>query len=133
MRNTILVTIFVLILGAIGIDIKYHLEPQVLVVEKNVSPIPHEHLGEFTLSFYPHTGNRTKTGVYPKANRTVAADPKKIPLNSYIYIEGWGVYHVEDVGGKIINNRLDIFLDKREDCIKNGIKKAKVYLLTTRK
>ena len=129
----IIISICLILLGCL---IAHCIEPRqeqepIIVVEE--SPIPHEHLGEFTLSFYTHTGNRTKTGVYPKANRTVAADPKIIPLNSYIYIEGWGVYHVEDVGGKIINNRLDIFLDKREDCIKNGIKKAKVYLLTTNK
>ena len=103
------------------------IQKETVFVERNISPIPCKDLGEYTLTFYTHTGNRTKTGVHPKARRTIAVDPKVIPLNSYVYIEGWGIYHAEDTGGKVRGNRIDIFLDSKEDCIKNGIKKAKVY------
>lgn len=130
MRNTILVIIFILILGAIGVDIKYHLEPQVLVVEKNVSPIPHEYLGEFDTTHYTHTGNRCSTGIYPKAGRTVAVDPKIIPYGTFLYIEGKGVHIAEDTGGDIKGNRLDVFVDSHNEAVKLGRKKVRVWRLS---
>lgn len=130
MRNTILVIIFALILGAIGVDIKYRLQPKVLVIEKNVSPIPHEYLGEFDTTHYSHTGNRCSTGVYPKAGRTVAVDPKIIPYGTYLYVEGYGVLICEDCGGDIKGNRLDVFVNSHNEAIKLGRKKVRVWKLS---
>lgn len=101
--------------------------PETVIVERDISPIPYKELGEYTLTFYTHTGNRTKTGVYPKVKRTIAVDPKIIPLGSVLYVEGYGVFIAEDTGGKIKNNRLDIFVNTKKEAINLGVKKAKVY------
>lgn len=104
-------------------------EPEVITIEKNISPIPYKHAGQFTATFYTHTGNRTKTGVYPKAKRTVAVDPKIIPLGSVIYIKGYGVFIAEDIGEKVKGKRLDIFVNSKQEAINLGIKKVEVYKL----
>lgn len=100
---------------------------ETIIVERDISPIPYKELGEYTLTFYTHTGNRTKTGVYPKAKRTIAVDPNIIPLGSVLYIEGYGVFIAEDTGGKIKGNRADIFVNTKQEAINLGVKKARVY------
>ena len=86
-------------------------------------------IDNFELTFYTHTGNRTASGVYPKAGRTVAVDKNVIPLGTMIYVEGYGLYVAEDTGGDIKGKRLDVFVDTKEEAIKLGRKTAKVYLL----
>ena len=103
--------------------------PETIFVERDVSPIPYDYLGEYTLTFYTHTGNRTKSGVYPKMERTIAVDPNVIPLGSILYVEGYGVFIAEDTGGKIKGNRLDIFVNTKQEAVNLGVKKAKVYKL----
>ena len=86
-------------------------------------------LGEHVLTFYTHTGYNTASGVYPRAGRTVAVDTKFIPHGTLLYIEGVGFRMAEDTGGDIKGNRLDIFVDTREEAVKKGVKKAKVYTI----
>ena len=100
-----------------------------IIVERDISPIPYDDLGEFTLTFYTHTGNRTKTGVYPKIKRTIAVDSKIIPLGSVLYVEGYGVFIAEDTGGKIKGYRADIFVNTKQEAVNLGVKKARVYLI----
>lgn len=88
-----------------------------------------EYLGDHVLTFYTHTGNRTASGVYPKAGRTVAVDTKYIPHGTVLYIEGVGLRIAEDTGGDIKGNRLDVFVDTKEEAIKKGVKKAKVHVI----
>lgn len=101
--------------------------PEKIIVERDISPIPYKELGEYTLTFYTHTGNRTKTGVYPKVKKTIAVDPKIIPLGSVLYIDGYGVFIAEDTGSKIKGNRADIFVNTKQEAINLGVKKARVY------
>lgn len=60
---------------------------------------------------------KTATGTTPKGGRTIAADPRLLPLNSQVYIECPempkynGVYTVEDTGGAIKGKRIDIYID----------------------
>ena len=84
---------------------------------------------DFDLTFYSHTGNRTSSGVYPKAGRTVAVDKNVIPLGTLIYIEGFGLRIAEDTGGDIKGNRLDLFVDSKEEAIKLGRRTAKVFFI----
>ena len=65
--------------------------------------------------------------MYPKIKRTLAVDPKKIPLGSVLYVEGYGVYIAEDTGSKIKGQRVDIFVNKKKEAVNLGAKKAKVY------
>ena len=45
-----------------------------------------------------------------KAGRTVAVDPRVIPLGIRLLIDGQE-YIAEDVGGAVKNNHIDIFFD----------------------
>ncbi|MEG1500413.1 MAG: 3D domain-containing protein [Clostridiales bacterium] len=77
---------------------------------------------------YTHTGNRTRTGTWPKEG-TIAVDPSVIPLGSYLYVEGYGYGRAEDTGGAIKGNRIDVFMDSEGACRQWGVKKVDVYVL----
>ena len=55
-------------------------------------------------------GRRTASGKLAKAGRTVAVDPRVIPLGTRLLIDGQE-YIAEDVGGAVKNNHIDIFFD----------------------
>src|SRR5262245_43247343 len=101
--------------------------------QRRRSPI---RLGTFSVRAYTHyhssgaTPNKTATGTDPVAGRTVAVDPRVIPLGSKIHIEGVGERIAEDTGGKIRGRRLDLFLPSVEACRQFGIQMQEVRLLT---
>lgn len=101
--------------------------PETIIVERDISPIPYDDLGEFTLTWYNPTGNRTKTQTIPKQAFTVAVDPKIIPLGSIIYIKNYGVFVACDTGSKVKGKRVDIFINSVQQAKNNGVKKARVY------
>lgn len=74
------------------------------------------------------TGNPT---VYnPSGWSTIAVDPKVIPLNTRIYIEGYGFGIAHDTGGLIKGNIIDVFMPNRSSTYKWGRKKnVKIYIL----
>lgn len=89
----------------------------------------------FAATAYTHTGNRTRTGIWPKEG-IIAVDPKVIPLYSTVYVEfpkGWehlnGFYKAMDTGGAIKGNIIDVFLDTESLCKKFGRRSVKVYFL----
>lgn len=59
----------------------------------------------------------------------VAADWKVLPQGTRILIKGHGEAVVEDAGGGIKGNRIDIFMDKHSDCLEFGRRKVKVKIL----
>ena len=98
----------------------------VTYIEKET--FPNDYIGEFLVTYYTHTGNNTATGVYPKAKRTIAVDPKVIPYGTILYVEGEGYFIAEDCGGLIKGNRLDIFVDTQKEAKQKGAKpNIKVY------
>lgn len=60
-----------------------------------------------------NTGNKTSSGTYPVAGRTVACN--SFPLGTRVMIEGYGEYVVEDRGG-MGGNVIDIYLGDRDTC-----------------
>lgn len=73
-----------------------------------------------------YTGT-TATGTAPKAGRTIAVDPDRIPLGSVVKINGQE-YVAEDTGAAIKGNRVDIFVTDHGEAIAKGVKKEIVYL-----
>lgn len=111
------------------LKLKVHQQPITTYVVAP-SKIPNTYLGEFEITYYVATGNRTSTGVYPKSDRTIAVDPKVIPYGSIVYIEGVGARIAEDCGSAVKNNVIDVFVDVTQDeALKMGRKKVKVYLI----
>lgn len=80
---------------------------------------------------YPHICNagppyKTATGTTPHVG-ACAVDPKKIPLGSYVKINGV-VYHAEDTGGAIKGNRIDLVVDTHAEALRKGTYNAEVFL-----
>lgn len=96
-----------------------------------------KNLGSFRLSFYctcekccgAYTTGLTKSGTTVTEGRTIAVDPKVIPLGSRVYIDGYGVFIAEDVGSAIKENKIDIAVGNHEQALKLGIDEATVYLV----
>jgi 3D (Asp-Asp-Asp) domain-containing protein len=61
----------------------------------------------------------TKSGTIATEGRTVAADVNLYPFGTQVEIDGI-VYTVEDTGGAIRGNRMDIFYNSHSDALKFG-------------
>ena len=94
------------------------------------------YIGDFTITYYcgenyPHicgTGNGvTASGVTAQVGVTIAADPNVLPIGTRVYIEGIGERVVQDVGGVIIGNKIDVFVGSHSEAMSNGRHTAKVY------
>ena len=69
---------------------------------------------------------RTASGAIAEAGKTIAVDPKVIPLGSTVYIDGQA-YIAQDVGGAIRGNRIDVYCDSHEEALKRGVVYKSVY------
>lgn len=68
----------------------------------------------------------TYTGGLATENRTIAVDPKVIPLGSVVEIAGQQ-YVAEDIGGAIKGNHIDIYMDSHAEALKWGVQHHEVY------
>lgn len=96
--------------------------------------LPQPPLGRFKLTAYsgPQLGQAepiTATGTAARAGRTVAVDPKVIPLGSKIYIEGLGERIAEDTGGAIKGNRIDVYLGTVPQAVVFGVRRGTVSMV----
>ncbi|MGB8954821.1 MAG: 3D domain-containing protein [Tumebacillaceae bacterium] len=72
----------------------------------------------------------TASGAHVQDHRTIAVDPRKIPIGTKVYIEGIGVRVAEDTGGAIQGNRIDVYMSDLSAAIQFGYKRdVKVYIL----
>lgn len=70
----------------------------------------------------------TASGNITKPNWTIAAS-KKYPFGTLIYIEGYGTYCVEDRGGAINDNKLDIYFASHSEACEFGRKQLRGYVV----
>lgn len=109
--------------------------PEIITIERDISPIPYKELGEYTISFYcdcpictkTAKGSKTATGIKPKEGRTIACDGNTLKMGDIMYIETIGVRVCEDRGGAIKNHRIDVYMDDHDIANKMGIRKVNVY------
>ncbi|HUC92925.1 MAG TPA: ubiquitin-like domain-containing protein [Paenibacillus sp.] len=72
----------------------------------------------------------TASGAKVKEGRTIAVDPKVIPIGWWVYIEGIGFRRAEDTGSAVKGNKIDVYYDSRQYALKFGRKKGfTVYVL----
>lgn len=64
------------------------------------------------------SGKRTREG------RTIAADPRVLPLGTKVYIEGVGTRIVEDTGGAIKGQKIDVFIEDLGEALEFGKKRG---------
>ena len=70
----------------------------------------------------------TASGAPALENVTVAMD-SSIPFFTHIYIEGMGERIVQDRGGAINENKIDIYFDSHEDALNFGKQQIKLYFM----
>lgn len=59
----------------------------------------------------------------------VAVDPKVIPLDTILYVEGYGIAIAGDTGGAIKGHDIDLFMNTRSEARAFGRRDKKVYIL----
>jgi len=74
------------------------------------------------------TNGITASGAKAKANHTIAA-PSTYKFGTKIEIAGMGVYTVEDRGGAITGNKLDIYFDSHSEALKFGRKQLQIRVV----
>lgn len=90
-------------------------------------------LGEFEITHYctcaaccgKYANGYTASGTIATPGRTVAADPKVIPYGTAILIDG-KEYVVEDCGGAIKGNRIDVLMGSHGEAVNAGRYRAEV-------
>ena len=89
-------------------------------------------LGHFRMTAYTRyaqSSGRTASGTQPSHERTVAVDPRVIPLGTKLEIEGVGIRIAEDTGRRIKGKQLDVFLPSVQACTRFGVRSRKVYVI----
>lgn len=94
-----------------------------------------QYLGQFLITYYGKdcagcsgTG-KTSSGVIAQENRTIAMDLNIVPMGSRVLINGQE-YVVEDVGGAIKGNRIDMYVGTEAYANSLGVlRDVDVYLL----
>lgn len=72
----------------------------------------------------------TASGTRVMEGRTIAVDPKVIPIGWWVYIEGIGFRRAEDKGSAVKGNKIDIYFDSSSYATKFGKKTGyTVYIL----
>lgn len=93
-------------------------------------------IGHFKISHYcpcskcnGSYGNKTALGTKIEPYRTIAVDPKIIPLGSKVEIQG-SVYVAEDTGGAIKGNRIDVCVASHSEAYRKGLlRNVPVYIV----
>lgn len=67
------------------------------------------------------SGTRARTG-------TIAADTSRYPFGTTMYVPGYGYGRVEDTGGDIKGNHIDLFFDEHKDALRWGRKNLVVQI-----
>jgi 3D (Asp-Asp-Asp) domain-containing protein len=87
-------------------------------------------LGSPVVSGGPNKGKPKEVGVTASGTRarhgTIAADTSVLPFGTIVYVPGYGYGRVEDRGGAIKGNRLDLWFSSHGDAREWGRKKVAV-------
>lgn len=142
-RNVLIAVLLVATLGTLGIvsadeGSKKTSEPVVLpsvvVLPRNDPQEARETRTDmFTVTAYcpcekccgAYANGYTATGEKATQGVTVAADPDVLPMGTEIELDGH-TYTVQDTGGAIAGNRLDLYFDSHEDALRWGVREKVV-------
>jgi len=69
---------------------------------------------------------KTASGTIPTEGRTVAADTDVLPFGTVVVIDGQE-YIVEDRGGAVQGNSIDIYFDTHEEAVEYGLQYKTIY------
>lgn len=84
-----------------------------VVTEESTKYTKGSSLGIFQITGYYGNG-KTNSGTWPKADHTIAADTTVLPMGTKVFINHT-VYTVEDIGGAVKGNLIDIYYNSYEE------------------
>lgn len=84
-----------------------------VATEESAHYVKGAHVGNFRLTGYYGSGV-TYSGVYPRANHTIAADLSILPMGTKVFINNT-VYTVEDIGSAVKGNLIDVYYNTRAE------------------
>lgn len=78
----------------------------------------------------PKKVGKTASGRKAHPNETIAADTKRYPIGTIMYVPGWGYGRVEDRGGAIQGEHIDLYFKSHKQALQWGkrTKQVKVWL-----
>lgn len=93
-------------------------------------------LGQFKITAYCNcskccgkwAGGPTASGTTPTAGRTIAVDPKVIPLGTKVIIDGH-TYIAEDTGSAIKGKKIDMYFASHSEAMAWGVKHKNVSIV----
>ncbi|TVY06813.1 3D domain-containing protein [Paenibacillus cremeus] len=111
--------------------------PDVDKVSKNGVTFDYKQvINNVTLTAYAGNGSQPKTftGTTVTEGRTIAVDPKVIPLGWWVYIDGLGFRRAEDIGSAVKGNLIDVYFDSNAYASRFGLKRGyTVYVIGPKK
>lgn len=84
-----------------------------VVTEESTKYTKGAYLGVFQITGYYGNG-KTNSGTWPKADHTIAADTTVLPMGTKVFVNNT-VYTVEDIGGAVKGNLIDIYYNSYEE------------------
>lgn len=84
-----------------------------VVTEESTKYTKGASLGVFQITGYYGNG-KTNSGTWPKADHTIAADTSVLPMGTKVFVNNT-VYTVEDIGGAVKGNLIDIYYNSYEE------------------
>lgn len=103
--------------------------------------LDNQYIGEFVITYYtagPESTGKTpdhpaygitRSGTTVKEGQTIAADWDILPAGTKVYIEGVGERIVEDTGGLIKGNSIDVYVEGVNEALENGRHMANVWIV----
>ncbi|HWI63263.1 MAG TPA: 3D domain-containing protein [Symbiobacteriaceae bacterium] len=70
----------------------------------------------------------TATGTRAQPGKTIAVDPRVIPLGSKVYIDDLGEFIAEDTGGAIHGDRVDLYMESVDEALDWGVRKVRLHV-----
>ena len=105
------------------------IEPEIITTTQ------YELIGYFSLTAYcscssccGKSDGITASGNKAQAYHTIAADTRVLPFGTVVYIDGED-YVVEDTGGAIHNNRIDVYFNSHSEALAFGRRYKGVYTI----
>jgi len=71
----------------------------------------------------------TAIGTIAKPNITVEVEPKVVPFNAWVWIDGLGWWKAEDTGNMVKGKKIDLCVSTREEADEFGIRKMRIKIL----
>ena len=91
--------------------------------------------GRPTISYGKNKGKKKAVGITARGTKaapgTIAADTSKYPFGTIMYIDGYGYGVVEDRGGAIKGEKIDLFFTSHEQALQWGRVKKNVRVWKT--